>query len=183
MIPTLDLGCDIKDRITVKGVSALYITRDWEAKIDEFKNSTVKYLAGFESANLFWDIYFSLYFGQMWVINYTKEHPGTFANYPNVIVQNELPNYDMLLGQDQLYRYKWLISNTLQRTFLQGNALQLIVTYALSASPQWDAIDYAINASVGYKIIAGLSMSLGGVFSQKMGSTRNYIILNMKYVY
>lgn len=183
MIPAVDMGFDIKDVITLKTSAALYVTEDFEGKIDEYKNSYVKYLIGVESANIFWNIYFSLYAGQMWVINYTKQHTGLMSLYGTTVTQNELPNRDMMVGYDQLYEYKWLISNTLQRTFLQGNRLELILTYALSIDPEWENADYVVNTSIGYKFTSALSLKLGGVFSNKMEVIRNYGILELKYVF
>ncbi len=182
IVPTVDLAFNVKDKVTIKGVSAFYITEDLDGKVDEYKNSTIKYLAGVETTNIFWDIYFSFYMGQKWIKNYTEEH-GYINSGDNNIYPNELQNRDMLVGFDQIYPFKWLISNTCQRSFLSGNSLTLLITYALSIAPDFTELDYTVNLKLENTFSNGISLRFGLVLTEVVDIIKNYGILEFKYVF
>ncbi|MFC1670183.1 hypothetical protein ACFL20_07290 [Spirochaetota bacterium] len=179
MVPAIDFSYDIKDLFSLKASGAFYITEDFNGKKDELKNPTIQYLFGAESTNIGFDIYFSLYVGQMWVLNYTEKHDDNFPD--NVHRPNQLRNGEMLLGYDQLYRYKWLISNVIQKNFLESDVLEVSLRYGLSIDPEFKDIDYTINFNVMYKFTNGVSTTLGFIFADKMGVIQNIGLIEIKY--
>ena len=177
LIPTLDFAYDVMDLFSLKASTAFYKTKDFAGKRDELKNSTVKYLFGAESTNIGFDIYFALYVGQMWVINYTPVHTGGWYETTYNIVSNR----PMLDGFDQEYKYKWLLSNILQRNFLANSALEVSLRYALSIDPKFKNVDYTINCNIMYKFTNGVSTTIGFIFADKIGVIQNIGILEIKY--
>jgi hypothetical protein len=180
MTPTLDLNFNVKDKLSIKASSALRITRDWEGKRDDHRNSDATYLVGVESTNIGWDIYFALYAGQMWVINYTRPH-GTVGAVDRSHNYNLIDNEMMLKGFDQYYRYKWIISGIIQKSFLERNNFEVSLRYAISASPVFDAVDYVVNLNFTYRIIDNLGVTLGFIAANKINVVKNMAILEVQY--
>lgn len=180
MTPTLDMNFNIQDKLSIKASGALHITEDWEAKRDDHRNSDGIYLVGVESTNIGADIYFALYAGQMWVVNYTGMHDATFT-YDTSHNYNLLSNEMMLKGFDQYYRYKWIISGIIQKSFLTNNNFEISLRYAISASPVFDAVDYVVNLNFTYKIIDNLSTTLGFIAADKINVIKNMAIFEVQY--
>ena len=180
MIPTLDLAYDIKDKVTLKSSTALFMTDDFKGVRDDHRNSYVKYLVGVESTNIGADIYLGLYVGQHWVINYTEEH-GMRSTTDPMDNNNLMPNNYMMDGFDERYEYKWLISGLIQRSFLQQKNFDIGVRWALSASPEWNAVDYIVNVNFDWRITDGVRTTVGFVFADKIGVIKNLGIIEFQY--
>lgn len=180
MTPALDMAFNVKDMFSIKASAVMHITEDFEGERDDMRNSDVVYLAGMESTNIGADIYFALYFGQMWVINYTPAHLMVTTDDP-AHDYNLVKNEQMLRGFDQFYKYKWIISGIIQRSFLTNKNLELSLRYAFSASPRFDEIDYTVNFNIMYKIIDNLSITCGLVAADKIGVIKNMVILELQY--
>ena len=180
MTPTIDLNFNIRDKASIKVSSALHITRDWEGKRDDQRNSDFMYLVGVESTNIGADIYFALYAGQTWIVNYTSEHGVVSTLDPNQ-KYNLISNEMMLKGFDQYYPYKWIISGIIQKSFLERNNFEVSLRYAISASPEFDAVDYVVNLNFCYEIIDNLSATLGLIAANKIDVIKNMAILEVQY--
>lgn len=182
MIPTLDMNIGCGEVLSWKVSANANFTKDFYGKHDLIKNSTVTYLTGPESSNLFWKIYVGLYLGQQWIINYTK--PGSMLDTMELVIlpqSNKLPNEQIIEGYGQQYPYKWMLSGNLQRSFLESDALDLQVRFALYADPKLKKWDYVIYPYMMYKFTNGVSTCLGFVFAKRQGSTQNMIISETRY--
>lgn len=192
MVPTLDFAFDVKDIFSIKSSTVLYITEDFEGNRDEYRNSYVKYLIGVESTNIGADIYFALYVGQHWIINYTEYHGPRAISRRDALAEdwndqrisnthNLISNREIMEGFDEKYRYKWLISGIIQRNFLKHKNLEIGLRYGLSASPKFDDVDYILNLNFMYRIIDGVSMTVGAVCADKIDIIKNLLILEFQY--
>ena len=177
MVPAVDLAFNVKDLFSIKTSAVAHITEDLEAERDDRRNSDIMYLFGPESTNIGFDIYFALYMGQMWVINYTNPHYMRKGAVPYNLLQSIM----MLKGFDQFYRYKWVVSGLIQRNFLTSKNLEIGIRYALSASPEFDEIDYTVNLNMMYKLIDNLSITAGLIMADKIGIIKNMVILELQY--
>ncbi|OHD62729.1 MAG: hypothetical protein A2176_12920 [Spirochaetes bacterium RBG_13_51_14] len=181
-IPTLDLGIQMGEVLSWKVSGNANITKDFRGKSDLMKNSTVTYLTGPESSNIFAKIYLGLYVGQQWVINYTK--PSNDTNPIELLTridQFKLPNSKMFKGYGQLYPYRWMLSGNIQRTFLEGDTLEFQARVALYADPKFKKVDYVIYPYFMFKFTNGVSTAVGFVFAKRQGDDRNMIISETRY--
>jgi len=182
MVPTLDLNIGIGEVLSWKVSANANFTKDFYGKRDLIKNSTVTYLTGPESTNLFWKIYVGLYLGQQWVINYTK--PGTMLDTLELVMlpqSNKLPNEQIIEGYGQQYPYKWMLSSNIQRSFGENDALDFQIRFALYTDPKLKKWDYVIYPYLMYKFTNGVSTSLGFVIANRLGDSRNMIISETRY--
>ncbi len=181
-IPTLDLGIAIGDVLSWKVSSNANFTRDLWGKFDLKKNSTVTYLTGPETTNIFAKIYLGLYIGQQWVLNYTK--PADDTNPMQLITrlnQLHLPNKATFKGYGQLHPYTWMLSSNIQRSFLVGDALDFQVRFALYTDPKLKKWDYVVYPYFLYKFTNGVSSALGLVVAKRRGDDRFMLISETRY--
>jgi hypothetical protein len=181
-VPTFDLGIQMGEVLSWKVSANANLTKDFWGKDDMVKNSTVTYLTGPESSNMFWKIYMGLYLGQQWVLNYTK--PSQDTNPIDLLTridQFKIPDSKMLKGYGQLYQYRWMLSGNLQRSFLESDALEVQVRFALYADPKLRKWDYVIYPYLMYKFTNGVSTCVGFVFAKRQGDERNMIISETRY--
>ncbi len=182
MVPTLDMNIGFGEVLSWKVSANANFTKDFYGKMDLVKNSTVTYLTGPESSNLFWKIYVGLYLGQQWTINYTKPAPDSdVINMVSKMQMGEMPNGQIIEGYGQQYPYKWMLTANLQRNFLESDALELQVRLALYADPKLRKWDYVVYPYMMYKFTNGVSTALGFVFAKRMGESRNMIISETRY--
>lgn len=182
MIPTFDMGVGIGEVLSWKVSANANITKDFYGRKDLIKNSSVTYLTGPESTNLFAKIYVGLYLGQQWIINYTK--PTNDYDMMELFMRldtGKLPNSQMLKGYGQSYPYRWILSSNLQRSFLEGDALDVQVRFALYTDPKLKKWDYVIYPYFMYKFTNGVSTALGFVIAKRLGDSRNMIISETRY--
>ena len=181
-VPTLDLGIAMGDVLSWKVSANANFTEDFWGKRDLIKNPTVTYLTGPESTNMFAKIYLGLYVGQQWVINYT---PPTNDSNPIELVSRldrfKLPNKQTLKGYGQLNPYTWMLSGNMQRSFLQGDALDFQVRFALYTDPKLWRWDYVVYPYFLYKFTNGVSSALGVVIANRRGDDRYMIISETRY--
>jgi hypothetical protein len=181
-VPTLDLGIAMGDVLSWKVSSNANFTRDFWGKFDLKKNSTVTYLTGPESTNIFAKIYLGLYLGQQWVINYTK--PANDSNPIELVTRLDalhLPDKQTFKGYGQLYPYNWMVSSNIQRSFLAGDALDFQVRFALYTDPKLHKWDYVIYPYFLYKFTNGVSTSMGLILAKRRGDDRYMIISETRY--
>jgi hypothetical protein len=181
-IPTLDLGIGMGDVLSWKVSANANFTKDLWGKNDLKKNSTVTYLTGPESPNIFAKIYLGLYLGQQWVINYTA--PANDSNPIELVSRLDkfkMPNKQTFKGYGQLYPYNWILSGNIQRSFLMGDALDFQVRFALYTDPMLKKWDYVIYPYLMYKFTNGVSTSLGLVLAKRRGDDRHMIISETRY--
>ncbi|MBN2159126.1 MAG: hypothetical protein JW807_07005 [Spirochaetes bacterium] len=181
-VPALDLGIGIGEVLSWKVSANANITEDHWGKKDLVKNSTVTYLTGFESSNLFAKIYVGFYLGQQWVLNYTQ--PADDYNPVQLMVRIDtfrLPNKQIISGYGQQYPYKYMLTSNIQRNFLEGDTLEFQVRLALYADPKLIKWDYVIYPYFNYKFTNGVSTSLGFVFAKRQGDNRNMIVSETRY--
>ncbi len=181
-VPTFDLGIQMGEVLSWKVSANANFTRDFWGKDDLIKNPTVTYLTGPESSNIFLKIYMGLYLGQQWVLNYTK--PADDYNPIQLVTRLnafKIPNSKMLKGYGQSYPYRWMLSGNLQRSFLESDALEVQVRFALYADPKLRKWDYVIYPYLMYKFTNGVSTCVGFVFAKRQGDERNMIVSETRY--
>ncbi len=180
--PALDMAIQVGEVFSWKVSGNAQITSDFWGKKDLVKNSTVTYLTGPESSNIFAKIYLGFYVGQQWVLNYTK--PSNDSNPIELIMKlntGKLPNTKILDGYGQLHPYKWMLSSNIQRSFLANDTLDFQVRFALYTDPNLKKWDYVIYPYFLYKFTNGVSTSLGFVFANRQGDARNMIVSETRY--
>jgi hypothetical protein len=188
MMPAVDVGISMGEVLSWKLSGSANLTKDVWAKKNPFKviplsyngstmvdaegnmvkKSTITYLTGPESSNLFAKIYAGIYLGQMWVLNYTK---------PNTMSLSKQANE----GNGHQYPYKWMLTANIQRSFLESDALEFQMRLALYSDPKLKKWDYVIYPYFMYKFTNGVSTSLGFVFAKRLGDNRNMIISETRY--
>jgi hypothetical protein len=180
--PTFDLGIQMGEVLSWKVSANGNFTKDFWGTNDLIKNPTVTYLTGPESSNIFWKIYMGLYLGQQWVLNWTK--PADDSNPVELlrrINSFKIPNSKMLKGYGQSYPYRWMLSGNLQRSFLESDALEIQVRFALYAPPDFKKWDFVIYPYFMYKFTNGVSTCIGFVFARRQGDERNMIVSETRY--
>ena len=177
--PSLDLGIQIGEVLSWKVSGNAQITSDFWGKRDLVKNSTVTYLTGPESSNIFAKIYLGFYLGQQWVLNHTAAAPPMTTLFR--LNSGKLPNEQILEGYGQLHPYRWILSSNIQRSFLANDTLDLQVRFALYTDPKLQKWNYVVYPYLMYKFTNGVSTSLGFVFANRQGDSRNMIISETRY--
>lgn len=177
--PSLDLGIQIGEILSWKVSGNAQITKDFWGKSDLVKNSTVTYLTGPETSNIFWKIYLGFYVGQQWVLNYTA--PAAPADTLFLINSGKLPNEKILEGYGQSHPYRWMVSSNIQRSFLANDTLDFQVRFALYTDPKLQEWNYVVYPYFMYKFTNGVSTSLGFVFANRQGDSRNMIVSETRY--
>ncbi len=184
MTPTFDLGIAAGEVLTWKISANAMIRSDHKGHDDTKKNSSVTYLTGPESTNIFGKIYLSLYVGQVWTINYTK--PVEYSNLIGTMMKMnawKTPSKDIIEGYDQQYPYKYIISSVIQRSFLTGSALDVQIRWWLCTDPKFYKWDYVVNPNIMYKFTNGVSATLGIQWAHRMGVDRHLGTLEVRYTF
>ncbi len=189
MMPALDIGLGLGEVMSWKLSASANLTKDlldkknamkiipitdgvntvMDVEMNMIKKSTVTYLTGPESPNLFAKIYVGLYLGQMWVLKYRKQSSLSF-------ISNQVDE-----GNGHQYPYKWMLVSNISRSFLESDALDFQVRLALYADPKLKNWDYVVYPYFMYKFTNGVSTSLGFVFAKRLGDERNMIISETRY--
>jgi hypothetical protein len=183
LVPTLDWNIAVGDLFSWKFSGAYTHRKDYEGKIDEFKNSSAKYLTGIETPDFIVKTYLAFYVGQDWIMNYTPVSDYDTLDGIFKLMNLKRPNKDALWGFDQLYPYKWLVSCNIQRSFFQNSDLDIGIRFALSANPKWSKVDYVVNTNIAYKITNGVTATLGMAMAQKMNEDKNMAMLELRYAF
>ncbi len=183
MIPTLDMGIGMGNVMSWKISASANFTKDFYGKSDGIKNSSVYYLTGPESTNIFAKIYLGLYLGQQWIINYTKptEDGNMLQTIGRLNAQMIPTTTDLFEGYGQLYPYRWILSSNIQRSFLEGDALDVQVRFAVYIDPKFKYVDYIVYPYLMYKFTNGVSTAIGFIIADRMGEGRHMIISETRY--
>jgi hypothetical protein len=188
MMPTLDLGIGIGEVLSWKLSANTTLTRDListkkstkisalsdgtntllDVEMDVVKKSTVTYLTGPESSNMFGKFYVGLYLGQQWTLKYTKPDSLSLTK-------------EAYKGYGQQYPYKWILTSNIQRNFLESDALEVQIRLALYTDPKLKKWDYVIYPYFMYKFTNGVSTALGFVFANRLGDSRTMVISETRY--
>jgi len=189
MMPALDIGIGIGEVLSWKLSGSANLTKDllaprdymsvmlltdgvstvYDVEMNMIKKSTVTYLTGPESSNMFAKFYVGLYLGQMWVLKYRKQSSLSFMT-------NQVDE-----GNGQQYPYKWMLVSNISRNFLESDALEFQMRLALYSDPKLKTWEYVIYPYFMYKFTSGVSTSLGFVFAKRQGDNRNMIISETRY--
>lgn len=186
LMPTLDMGIGVGQVLTWKVSANASLTRNfWNKKnttkifampgstlieydAETIKKSTVTFLTGPESTNLFAKIYVGFYLGQQWVLKYSK--PSSLSLSKQIVE-----------GYGQQNQYKWMLSSNIQRSFLAGDVLDVQIRFALYTDPKLKKWDYVVYPYLMYKFTNGVSTALGFVFAHRLGDVRNMVISETRY--
>ncbi len=172
--PTLDLSIGIADKLEWKVSGAFFMREDFYGKNDGKKNPTVEYLTGPETTNVFWDIYMSMYLGQIWVINYTE--PQAFNKF-------FIPTEPILKGFNQHHPYQWIVSAVLQRSFFRGNIFEASLRFSVNADPSFTDYQYVLQPNFTLKITDGVRTVLGFIIANRQGEEIHMGILEFRYTF